>query len=164
MKLSPHTDLARRIGGIALAAMALAGLAGCSRDRNHQGFIIDPVLLATVQPGIDNKDSVAKTLGRPSFSGTFSDNDWYYVSRDTKQLGFGNPKPTAQTLIHVSFDAQGNVAAVEKSGMEKIARLSPSGDKTPTLGRERGFFAELFGNIGRVGSGAGGVPTADNPD
>ena len=141
-----------------------AGLAGCSRDRNHQGFIIDPVLLGTVQPGIDNKDSVAKTLGRPSFSGTFNDSDWYYVSRDTKQLGFGNPKPTAQTLIHVSFDAQGNVAAVDKSGMEKIASISPSGDKTPTLGRERGFFAELFGNIGRVGSGAGGVPTADNPN
>jgi outer membrane protein assembly factor BamE (lipoprotein component of BamABCDE complex) len=164
MTLPPHTPWARRFGGIALAAVALAGLAGCAKDRNHQGFIIDPVLLGTVQPGVDNKDSVAKTLGRPSFAGTFSDNDWYYVSRDTKQLGFGNPKPTSQTLIHVSFDAQGNVAAVNKSGMEKIASISPSGDKTPTLGRERGFFAELFGNIGRVGTGAGGVPTADNPD
>jgi outer membrane protein assembly factor BamE (lipoprotein component of BamABCDE complex) len=163
MKLSPRSDFARRIGGIALAATALAGTAGCSKDKSHQGFIIDKVLLATVQPGIDNRDSVAKTLGRPSFAGTFSDNDWYYVSRDTRQMGFGNPKPTSQTLIHVSFDAQGNVAAVDKSGMEKIASISPSGDKTPTLGRERGFFAELFGNIGRVGGGAN-VPTADNPN
>ena len=164
MKLSPRTDLARRFGGVVLAAIALAGLAGCAKDKNHQGFLIDPVLLATVQPGIDNRDSVAKTLGRPSFAGTFTDNDWYYVSRDTRQFAFGNPKPTKQTLIHISFDAQGNVAAVDKSGMEKIASISPSGDKTPTLGRERGFFAELFGNIGRVGSGAGGVPTADNPN
>jgi outer membrane protein assembly factor BamE (lipoprotein component of BamABCDE complex) len=163
MNLSPRSDLARRIGGIALAAAVLAGAAGCSRDKSHQGFIIDKVLLATVQPGVDNKDSVAKTLGRPSFAGTFSDNDWYYVSRDTRQLGFGNPKPTSQTLIHVAFDAQGNVAAVDKSGMERIASVSPSGDKTPTLGRERGFFAELFGNIGRVGGGAS-VPTADKPD
>ncbi len=162
MNGSPHASLGR-IGYAALTAALLMGLAGCSKDRNHQGFIVDSVLLATVQPGIDNKDSVAKTLGRPSFAGTFSDNDWYYVSRDTKQLGFGNPKATAQTLIHVTFDAQGNVAAVNKSGMDKIASVSPSGDKTPTLGRERSFFAELFGNIGRVGGGAS-APTADNPN
>jgi outer membrane protein assembly factor BamE (lipoprotein component of BamABCDE complex) len=163
MNVSPRSDLARRIGAIALAAAALAGAAGCTRDKNHQGFIIDSVLLATVQPGIDNKESVAKTLGRPSFAGTFTDNDWYYVSRDTKQLGFGNPKATSQTLIHVNFDAKGDVASVDKRGLEKVASISPSGDKTPTLGRERGFFAELFGNIGRVGGGPN-VPTADNPN
>jgi outer membrane protein assembly factor BamE (lipoprotein component of BamABCDE complex) len=163
MKLPPHSDLTRRIGRIALVAVVLASAAGCTKIKNHQGFIVDPVLLGTVQPGIDNKDSVAKTLGRPSFAGTFSDNDWYYVSRDTRQLGFGSPKATQQTLIHVNFDAQGNVAAVNKTGMEKVASVSPSGDKTPTLGRERGFFAELFGNIGRVGGGAA-VPTADNPN
>lgn len=162
MTLSPRSWAACRIGHVALLGLLLATAGGCTKIRNHQGFIIDPVLLATVQPGIDNKDSVAKVLGRPSFDGTFSDNDWYYVSRDTRQFGFGNPKPTGQTLIHVSFDAAGNVTAVTKEGMEKVASISPSGDKTPTLGRERGFFAELFGNIGRVGGGES-APTADNP-
>jgi outer membrane protein assembly factor BamE (lipoprotein component of BamABCDE complex) len=163
MNWSPRSDFARRIGGIALAVAVLASAAGCTRDKNHQGFIFDYTLLATVQPGIDNKDSVAKTLGRPSFAGTFSDNDWYYVSRDTRQLGFGNPKPTSQALVHVTFDGKGNVAAVERTGLAKVASISPSGDKTPTLGRERGFFAELFGNIGRVGGGTS-APTADKPD
>jgi outer membrane protein assembly factor BamE (lipoprotein component of BamABCDE complex) len=162
MTLSPRSDLARRIGLVALAGLALAMVGGCSRTKNHQGFIIDPVLLGTVQPGIDNKDSVAKVMGRPSFAGTFDDNDWYYVSRDTRQFGFGNPKPTSQTLVHIAFDKNGNVTSVDKTGMEKIASISPSGDKTPTLGRERGFFAELFGNIGRVGGGST-APTADNP-
>ena len=41
---------------------------------------------------------------------------------------------------------------------------SPEGDKTPTLGRERGFFSELFGNIGRVGAVGQGGGTADNPN
>jgi outer membrane protein assembly factor BamE (lipoprotein component of BamABCDE complex) len=163
MKLSPRSGLSRRIGPIAIAALVIVTTAGCTRIRNHQGFIIDQSLLATVQPGIDNKDSVAKTLGRPSFTGTFSDNDWYYVSRDTRQFGFSNPKPTGQTLIHVAFDSAGNVVSVGKDGMEKVASISPSGDKTPTLGRERGFFAELFGNIGRVGGGTA-LPTADKPN
>jgi outer membrane protein assembly factor BamE (lipoprotein component of BamABCDE complex) len=162
MNGSPRSKLAW-VGQVALAAMVLTGVAGCSKDRNHQGFIIDQTLLATVQPGIDNKDSVSKVLGRPSFAGTFTDNDWYYVSRDTKQFAFGTPKPTKQTLIHVAFDDKGNVTSVDKSGLERVASISPNGDKTPTLGRERGFFAELFGNIGRVGGGAA-LPTADKPD
>ena len=54
------------------------------------------------------------------------------------------------------FDAAGNVASVERSGIDKVAYLSPDGDETPTLGRERSFFEDLFGNIGAVGApGAG---------
>ena len=48
--------------------------------------------------------------------------------------------------------------------MSQIASISPDGDKTPTLGRDRGFFSELFGNIGRVGSVGEGGGTADNPN
>ena len=40
--------------------------------------------------------------------------------------------------------------SVEKTGKEKIAQVDPSGDKTPTLGRKRSFFEELFGNIGTI--------------
>ena len=40
--------------------------------------------------------------------------------------------------------------------MEKVAQISPDGDKTPTLGRERSFLEDLFGNIGQVGAGGAG--------
>ena len=72
-----------KLGGLKIATIAAAVLlVGCAQFRSHKGVVIDPQLAAGVQPGVDNKDSVAKTLGRPSFAGTFSDNDWYYVSRD----------------------------------------------------------------------------------
>jgi hypothetical protein len=38
-----------------------------------------------------------------------------------------------------------------------VAGIDPAGRKTPTLGRKRSFFDELFGNIGTVG--APGLPT-----
>jgi hypothetical protein len=105
---------------------------------------------------VDNKESVQGTLGRPTFTGQFSPNDWYYYARDTKQLAFRNPRPTAQTILHVQFDNAGNVIAVNQRGMENVVQLSPEGDKTPTLGRNTSFFEELFGNIGAVGApGAG---------
>ena len=130
--------------GLGLALSACAGL------RDHRGFVIDLTLADGIQAGVDNKDSVAKTLGRPSFTGQFSPNDWYYVSRNTAQLAFRDPKVVEQTVLHVQFDEAGNVIAVNKTGKELIASVDPSGDKTPTLGRKRIFFDELFGNIGTI--------------
>ena len=96
-------------------------------------------------------NSVPNTLGRPTFIGQFDQRDWYYVSRDTRQLAFNMPRPTTQTVLHVRFDEAGNVASVERSGLEQVASIDPISDKTPTLGRERSLFEELFGNIGAVG-------------
>lgn len=154
-----------RLGMIA-AAIAVLGLAsGCARIKDHKGYVVDSTLIDTVQPGIDNRDSVAKTLGRPSFAGQFDgDRNWYYLARDTRQLAFSSPKPVAQTLLTIHFDDAGNVTSVEKSGLEKVVSISPDGDKTPTLGRDRGFFQELFGNIGRVGAVGQAGGTADNPN
>jgi len=148
------------------ATIAVSGLtAGCAQIRDHKGYVVDSQLLATVQPGIDNRDSVAATLGRPSFTGQFDKGQtWYYVARDTRATGFSVPKASAQTLLTVRFDAHGNVAAVDRSGTETIREVSLYGEKTPTLGSKRGFFRELFGNIGRVGSVGTDSTTADNPN
>ena len=154
----------RRLAAPALAIAAAALLGACAQIRDHKGYVGDIVLIDSVQPGVDNKDSVAKTLGRPSFTGQWSDDTWYYWARNTRQLAFNNPKPTEQLLLTVTFDGKGNVASVGRSGVETASSLHPSGDKTPTLGRNRGFFAELFGNIGRVGAVGQGASTTDNPN
>jgi outer membrane protein assembly factor BamE (lipoprotein component of BamABCDE complex) len=149
---------------IAVAAAATL-LAGCAGVREHRGFVMDKALASAIQPGIDNKASVTKTLGRPSFAGQFNDSDWYYLSRATSALAFRNPHATSQDLLHIRFDAGGNVASVERTGKEQIASVKPMRKTTPTLGRKRSFFDEIFGNIGMVGSGglggsgnAGGQP------
>ena len=134
---------------VAIIGFGLA-LSACAGTRDHRGFVIDQALADGIQVGVDNKDSVAKTLGRPTFTGQFDANDWYYVSRDTAQLAFRDPKVTDQTTLRVQFDQAGNVAAVSKTGKELIASVNPSGDKTPTLGRKRSFFDEMFGNIGTI--------------
>ncbi len=156
-------DKAKLPLGILVGAALLLGSA-CTRIRDHKGYIVDQALLETIAPGIDNRESVERTLGRPSFVGNFSDDSWYYVSQDTRQLAFSTPKPVKQTVLAVRFDAQGNVVAVDKGGLEKVANIRPDGSETPTLGRERGFFRELFGNIGRVGAVSQGGGSADNPN
>lgn len=154
----------QRLGATAAAAAALLLAGGCSRVVSHRGYVVDSVLVDSIRPGVDNEASVTRTLGRPSFVGQFDPRTWYYWSRTTRGLAFRNPKPIAQVLLAVNFDPQGNVTAVKKTGTETIVAVGPAGGKTPTLGRERSFFAELFGNIGAVGQGGQTAPTADNPN
>jgi outer membrane protein assembly factor BamE (lipoprotein component of BamABCDE complex) len=141
---------------VTVTLLGAARLAGCAGVRAHKGAVVDSQLASAIQPGIDNKASVEKTLGRPSFTGQFTPNDWYYVSRDTNQFAFRNPRVAKQTVYRVRFDQAGNVAAVDTTGKELIAAVDPSNRKTPTLGRQKSFFDELFGNIGTVGTAATG--------
>lgn len=143
--------------GLAVALAALAG--GCTSIKDHRGYIVDQTLVDSIQPGVDNRASVEKTLGRPTFVSQFGEKDWYYISQLTKTPPFGRPRTSEETILRVRFDPAGNVAAIDRRGMEQVARISPEGDKTPTLGRHRGLLEDLFGNIGAVGTGGMGSPT-----
>ncbi|WP_406697951.1 outer membrane protein assembly factor BamE [Sphingomonas qomolangmaensis] len=132
-------------------------LSACTPLRSHQGYVIDPDLVNSVQPGVDNRESVLKTLGQPTLTGQFDKGEWYYVSRDSRNLAFNNPEAAKQTTLRIRFDEAGNVASIDRMGIEQVASIDPLKKKTPTLGRDKSFFQELFGNIGTVGApGAGG--------
>jgi outer membrane protein assembly factor BamE (lipoprotein component of BamABCDE complex) len=147
----------RRMLAVSALALFALGASGCTRLKSHQGYIGDSVLISAVAAGVDNKESVQASLGRPTFTGQFGQNDWYYFARDSRQLAFSQPKAQAQTVLHIKFDNAGNVASVAQTGIETIVKINPEGDKTPTLGRSRSFFEDLFGGIGTVGApGVGG--------
>ena len=155
---------ASQIVSLATVIAALSLSSGCTRLKSHQGYIGDQTLLSSVQPGVDNKGSVQASLGRPTFVGQFDQNDWYYYSRDVKQLAFSQPVAENQYVLKVRFDQAGNVASVSQTGKELISKISPEGDKTPTLGRDTSFFEEIFGNIGAVGAGGGQGATPNSPN
>lgn len=142
--------------GVVLAAATL--VAGCNSIALHRGYLGDEVLVRSVQPGIDNRVSVERTLGQPSFTSQFGAPVWYYVSSTTTQAPFTTPKIAEHSVLAVHFDPAGNVANVERTGVDQVAYFNPDSDQTPTLGRERSFLEDLFGNIGQVGAGGAGAP------
>ncbi|MEP0392434.1 MAG: outer membrane protein assembly factor BamE [Erythrobacter sp.] len=137
-------------------SMAVLAVAGCSSIRESRGFVNDPLLVGTVQPGIDNRRSVEGALGRPTYESQYGEKTWYYISSVTGRRPFVRPRINDHAVLTVRFDEAGNVASVDTKGMDEVVFLQPDGDKTPTLGRERGFLEDLFGNIGQVGAGAPG--------
>ena len=145
-----------RLGLLAVAALASTlGAAGCTQIRTHQGYIVDTDLVNSVQPGVDNRQSVLQTLGKPTFATQFDQGDWYYLARDSKNYGFRNPRAINQIALDISFDPAGNVTAIRRSGLDQVEKVHMYGKSTPTLGRKRGFFQDLFGNIGTVGAAGG---------
>ncbi len=158
-----------RMAASIVAALGLAALAGgCASIKDHRGYLADAALVESVQPGIDNQTSVERSLGRPTFISQFGEKYWYYVSIDTKQAAFTRSRPSGQMVMRIRFDEKGNVAEVNRFGMEHVVRLNPDGKKTPTLGKERTFLEDLFGNIGTVGApgaspqGGGGPGSGPN--
>lgn len=146
----------RKLRAAVLLAGALAVLPGCTAIRESRGYIVDPLLTNAIQPRIDNQQSVEGTLGRPTFTSQYGTPTWYYVSSITGQRPFNRPRIREHSVLAVKFDEAGRVAEVSRSGIDQVAFLDPNGNKTPTLGRERGFLEDLFGNIGQVGGG--GLP------
>ncbi len=153
-----------RFSNLVWLAAALAVLApGCARIRQNQGYIADDSLVTAIQPGVDNRTSVERTLGRPTFAAQFDASEWYYVSRNTGQYAFVQPRVLSQQILIVTFDAKGVVSKIERRGLEKVANITPSKDKTPTLGRSSNLFDDIFGNIGSFGAGGGqGAGAGDN--
>lgn len=142
----------------AVCGAALLGTGACVAPlRGYQGYVVDADLVNSVQPGVDNRESVLATLGKPTLTSQFNQGEWYYVGRATRNYAFNDPKAKEQTTLRIRFDDKGTVTEVTRTGAEQIASINPSDKKTPTLGRERGFFEDLFGNIGTVGApGTGG--------
>ena len=157
MRIERTTRNLLRIGTV-LSLLVLAP--GCSTIRDHRGYLVDPALTQSVLPGVDNRLSVQRSLGEPTFKSQFGQQVWYYVSLDTVQKPFTRPRIKSGTIEKVAFDAAGNVQAVTNDGIEHAVRIEPDKHATPTLGRERSFFEDLFGNIGTVGALPGGQPGA----
>lgn len=153
-----------RILTVALCGTILLGTSACVKPlRGYQGYVVDADLVNSVQPGVDNRESVLATLGKPTLTSQFNEGEWYYIGRETRNFAFNNPSAKAQTTLRIRFDAAGNVTEVTRTGAEQIAAINPSGEKTPTLGRKRGFFEDLFGNIGTVGAPGTGGGGPDGP-
>ena len=152
MKVALVQDFDRACGGGIASACASA----IALTRARSSTRSSP---ARSSPDVDNKASVEKLLGRPTLQrGNSRPTTGIIVSRDTNQLAFRNPRATRQTVMLIRFDQAGNVASIQKTGKEFVMSLDPSKRFTPTLGRSKSFFDELFGNIGTVGAPGAGTP------
>lgn len=140
---------------VAVAALGFA-LTACEMTQENKGYRLDPEMLAKVEPGTGNKDSVLEALGSPSSISTFpgEGDAWYYISRKTEHFAFLDKKVLEQNVVVIKFDANEVVEAIKKYDKEDGKEVTIVDRTTPTGGNELGFFEQIFGNFGRFNPAA----------
>ena len=157
-------------------------LAACSRsdDRGCRGAARSPAARATARTRARSsirssraRSSPASTTrlrsrscsDRPTFTGQFTPNDWYYVSRDTNQFAFRNPRVTKQTVLLVRFDQAGNVASVQETGKELVDERrsveAQHADARPQAGASSTSCSAISARSVRPGLSGGGSNVAE---
>ena len=144
----------RRAIPIPVIALVLV-LAACTARIDTRGNLPDPDLLAGIEVGQTNRESVEDRLGSPSAVATFDNETWYYISQRTETRAFLAPEVKARKVVIIRFDAKGVVSEIKTLGLEQSKELEIVERKTPTAGTEITILKQLFGNIGRFGKPGG---------
>ena len=138
-----------------LAATLLAGSAtGCQTVTDYRGFIPAEETLEQVRIGMP-RNQVEELLGTPSSQSNFSGTRYYYISSVFETTAFYNPEEVDRKVYAVAFDETDSVNHIAYYGMKDGKIFDFISRTTPTRGKELNILAELFGNIGRFGSGDG---------
>lgn len=130
-----------------MAALALT--AACDPIRRTHGYVPQEGKLASVQIGTDNKAQVAGKIGQPTTTGTFDNDEWFYISRQTVERAFLEPKVVSQQVVAVGFNEDGVASSVDRYGIEDGKVVNLVTRTTPTRGKRLTFLQQLLGNIGR---------------
>jgi outer membrane protein assembly factor BamE (lipoprotein component of BamABCDE complex) len=150
----------RAFGGALVLAAALA-LSACQHHVDDLGYVPDPDEVSRIKPGLQGRDEVREILGSPSSASTFTDDRWYYISKKIQWVAFFTPDVLDQKVIEVDFDKDGMVSEVRNYSLKDGEQIDPVARKTPSPGRELGFFEQLIGNIGKFNSQQG--TSSSNP-
>jgi outer membrane protein assembly factor BamE (lipoprotein component of BamABCDE complex) len=139
----------KRAAVLVLAAVLGSGLAGCAPVIQNHGYAPDDESLAEVVSGQDTKGSVRRKVGRPSGTGVFDDNGWYYVATTIKKYMYHEPEVIERRVVAIEFGENEVVSAVSVYGLEDGRVIDLQTRTTPTHGRKLTILQQLLGNLGR---------------
>lgn len=137
----------RRQGTVLLLAVALTACA--TVYRNH-GYVPTEQELATVEVGVDTRETVSQKIGRPSTSGLLNDEGWYYVQSRYRHFGPREPKEIERELVAVTFNAGGTVENIARFGLEDGKVVEISRRVTETNIKGIGLIRQILGNFGNL--------------
>lgn len=146
-----------------LVLLAVLSLPGCSlfdRPRIPRGNAVDSEQLTQIRPGVQTRQDVQALLGSPTARGTFDEDNWYYISAQTRVQPGRFLQVQDQRIVAISFNEQGVVSNIREVAQDEGRPVQMVSRETPVPGTERSLLQALFGNLGRAqlpSGGSGGI-------
>jgi outer membrane protein assembly factor BamE (lipoprotein component of BamABCDE complex) len=125
-------------------------LAACSAIYSNHGYIPTDEDLALIKVGVDTRESVEATVGRPAAEGLLNDDAWYYVQSRWRTAGAAEPVEVTREVLAISFGATGLVTNIERFGLDRGRIVPLSRRVTTTSIRGQGILSQIFGSIGKL--------------
>lgn len=138
-----------------VVGVAMLSLGGCASVYRNHGYVPADSLLEEVVVGVDTRDSVIETLGRPSTEGVVNQSGVYYIGSRFRHWAWRAPQEVEREIVAISFDDQGIVRNVERLGLEDGRVVALSRRVTDEELGGTSFFDQLFGNFGVIAPGTG---------
>ena len=136
--------------GLCVCAMALLLLTACGATFRNHGYIPTDEDLSAITVGVDTRDTVASSIGRPGVAGILDDSGWYYVRSRYRNFAFYAPEEIDRQVLAISFNQQGVVTNIETFGLERGRVVQLSRRVTTENTQGVGFLRQAFGNLGRI--------------
>ncbi len=133
------------------------GLSSCISQKEIHGNLPEAQLVSLLQPGKDNKESVSKILGQPTFRGALGDNSFYYVGTVNSKIAFLDPSIDQQYVLELNFDKSNTLKKIYIYDENQSMDIAMSSLETKSSGQKETFFQSLIRNFGVPMGGKRGV-------
>ncbi len=121
---------------------------GCSATFENHGYVPPDGDLADVIVGVDTRDTVADTIGRPTAAGVLTDSSWFYVQSRWRKFAYKAPEIIDRQLVAIRFTPAGVVENVERFTLEDGRVVPLSRRITDSNIKGVSFLRQLLGNLG----------------
>ena len=118
----------------------------------ERGNRVDAERLGQITLGVQTRNDVEALLGSPTSRGTFDDDNWYYISAQTRVQPGRFLQVQDQRVVAIAFNPQGVVSNIRELGEADGRNVAVVSRETPVPGNERSLLQALFGNLGRPGT------------
>ena len=131
-------------------------LSSCISKKIINGNLPDADTISLLKIGQDDKNSVVKILGEPSFKGSLGDDAYYYVGSLKSKVAFLKSNVQEQYILELKFNNNNklkNIYFYDKSLSTDVAMSSL---ESQTDGTKQSFLQQILGNFGVPGMKRGG--------
>jgi len=135
------------------AMVAIFVLSGCTPVIHTHGYVPTEETLAALKVGVDDKETVVQSVGRPLYAGMAQESGWYYVASTVQRFAYRYPEVLDRELVVISFDTSGIITNIERFGLEDGRVIALNRRVTAVAVESPGIIRQILGNIGTITAG-----------
>jgi len=136
-----------------IVAVLLLTVAACSATYENHGYIPPQEDLDMITVGVDTRDTIADSIGRPTAFGVLQESGWYYAQSRWRNFAYKAPKVVDRQVVAITFDNDGVVENIERFTLDDGRVIALSRRVTESNVKGIGFLQQLLGNIGNLTPG-----------